>query len=115
MKLNYNYINNNGEYAPYILTLDDRTIINPTKEQYERAGYVPYTEPELTQTEIEINNLRLDIEALKESLAATDYIALKAVEGYDCDTIYPNWRADRQTLRKEINELEKQINEKETH
>lgn len=39
MKLNYNYIDSEGNYAPKRLVVDDRVIINPTEEQYIKAGY----------------------------------------------------------------------------
>ena len=46
---------------------------------------------------------RLDkIERLKDELRATDYIALKYIEGLDCSK-YGDWKAHRQEIRNAIN------------
>ena len=70
------------------IVVDGRVILNPTKEQLQDAGWVeiqPYqpTEEELQQQAIQ-----------------------QEIEGYDCDTLYPNWKEDRKALRDRINELE---------
>lgn len=104
MKYNYNYINNDGEAAPYILKSGDVQIINPTEEQYAGAGFYPY-HPEATF--LEPDPIIAEIVQLKQQLADTDYIALKYVEGYDCDELYPGWKEQRMAIRDRINELEK--------
>lgn len=106
MRYNNRYRNHDGKPAPYVLTLGNLKVINPTTEQYAMAGYLPYTPPEPTQEEVSEQQRQVEIEHLKEQLAATDYIALKAVEGYDCDALYPNWKAERAELRQRINQLE---------
>ncbi len=45
------------------------------------------------------------IQTLKDSLTASDYIALKAFEGHDVSE-YGDWKTDRQNIRNEINRLE---------
>lgn len=42
------------------------------------------------------------IERLKDELRASDYIALKYIEGIDCSQ-YGDWKQQRQDLRNEIN------------
>ena len=106
MRYNNKYRNHEGKAAPYVLTMGNLKVINPTPEQYAMAGYLPYTPPEPTAEEVSEQQRQAEIEHLKEQLAATDYIALKAVEGYDCDSLYPNWREERAELRKRINTLE---------
>ena len=54
----------------------------------------------------DLQRLREKREQLCQELADTDYIALKAIEGYDCDTLYPGWRDRRRALRDEINRLD---------
>ena len=51
----------------------------------------------------------LEVERIKQELSETDYIALKSIEGYDCDTLYPGWKAQRKALRDRINELEASV------
>ncbi len=45
------------------------------------------------------------IERLKDSLHETDYIAIKASEGCDV-TNHGDWKAERQSIRDEINRVE---------
>lgn len=45
------------------------------------------------------------IERLKDELHATDYIAIKASEGCDVSE-HGNWKAERQIIRDEINQVE---------
>ena len=52
----------------------------------------------------------LEVERLRQKLIETDYITLKYVEGYDCDTLYPGWKQHRKEIRDRINELEQSIN-----
>ena len=106
MKYNYNYRNAEGKAAPYILELGDRIIINPKPDELAEAGYLPYTPPQPTEEEIAAQARLAEIEELKAKLAATDYRVMKAVEGYDCDTLYPNWKEERAAWRDRINELE---------
>lgn len=82
---------------------------NATDEMMREWGYVPYTPKVISPTSEEIDErikIRKRIEELKNQLADTDYIALKAIEGYDCDALYPGWKQQRRELRDMINELE---------
>lgn len=80
---------------------------NPTSEQMEEWGYELY-EPEASVPTKE-DEIIQRIEDLKQMLANTDYIAIKSIEGYDCDLLYPGWRKQRADLRDEINDLEEQL------
>ena len=51
------------------------------------------------------------IMALKESLSATDYKAIKFAEGLISAEDYEPIKAERQELRNKINELEAQLTE----
>lgn len=87
----------NGEYIVY----------NPTQEQMEEWGYEVY-QPK-TPSPTKEDEIIQRIENLKQILANTDYIAIKSIEGYDCDSLYPGWRKQRADLRDEINNLEEQL------
>lgn len=100
--MNYNYIDQNGRPAPSSIVWGGRRIANPSEAQLLAAGY----RRREAQASAPIDDTQARIDALKAELAATDYIALKAIEGYDCDSIYPGWKARRRALRDEINELE---------
>ena len=69
---------------------------------YEVYVPQPYVESQQSILEKEIN-------AIQTELLNTDYIALKSIEGYDCDTLYPGWKVKRANLRNRINEIEEQI------
>lgn len=101
--MNYEFIDNNGRPAPSSIVWGGRRIANPSEAQLLAAGY---RKREAAQTSAPIDDTQARIDVLKAELAATDYIALKAIEGYDCDSIYPGWKARRRALRDEINELE---------
>lgn len=99
----YNTLNGieNGEFVTY----------NPTHQMMLDWGYelyIPQKTERAAATE-QRHNLIRQINNIKQQLAETDYIALKAIEGYDCDKLYPNWRQERSELRNTINELEEQV------
>lgn len=100
--MNYDYIDANGRPAPNSIVWGGRRIANPSEAQLLAAGY----RRREVQASAPIDDTQARIDALKAELAATDYIALKAIEGYDCDSLYPDWKARRRALRDEINELE---------
>ena len=104
--MNYNYIDNNGRPAPSSIVWGGRRIANPSEAQLLAAGY---HKREVSQASAPIDDTQARIDALKAELQATDYIALKAIEGYDCDSIYPDWKARRRALRDEINALESEV------
>ena len=110
MKYNYKYRNAEGEAAPYVLNHNGKKIINPTAEMYAEAGYLPYT-PQLSEEEIAFQESEAEINRCREMLYKTDFIPLKSYEGYDCDTLYPNWKEKRAAWRARINEMEARISE----
>ena len=116
MRYNYNYKNEAGEYAPYVLHLQDgRKVINPTAAMYAEAGYLPYTPPQPTEEELERQEALASIESLKMQLAESDYKVIKIAEcaavgepsPYDAQALH----IERQALRDQINALEESINE----
>lgn len=116
MKYNYNYKNEAGEYAPKVLTLEDgRQVINPTEAMYAEAGYLPWTPPQASESEIEEQERMASIESLKMQLAETDYKVIKVAEcaavgeaaPYDVAELH----RERQALRDQINALEQMSNE----
>lgn len=52
---------------------------------------------------------KMEIKALKDELANTDYKAIKYAEGYYSDEDYEPIKAEREALRERIRELEKLI------
>ena len=101
--MNYEFIDKQGIPAPSSIVWGGRRIANPSEAQLLAAGYRRREVQEYDSAE---GHAQARIDALKAELQATDYIALKAIEGYDCDALYPNWKARRRALRDEINELE---------
>ena len=100
------YIKNGEIYDGKSIVIGDRRYLSPSEATLLAAGYTKVEPQEPTDEEVAAMQRAQRIEELKAQLAATDYIALKSVEGYDCDTLYPNWKAQRAALRNEINELE---------
>lgn len=88
------------------ITVNGCVVLNPTKEQLQEAGWTEVVPHQPTEEELQQQAIQQEIEDLKYQLSLTDYIALKAIEGYDCDTLYPNWKENRKALRDRINELE---------
>ena len=52
----------------------------------------------------------LQIDILKHKLSATDYKAIKYSEGWLSEEEYAPIKAERQTIREEINRLEQELN-----
>ncbi|PXX23622.1 DUF4376 domain-containing protein [Hoylesella shahii] len=46
------YVDNEGNLAPNNIVVDGMMVINPTAEQYEKVGYMPYIEPMPTEEEL---------------------------------------------------------------
>lgn len=105
--MNYDYIDANGRPAPNSIVWGGRRIANPSEAQLLAAGYRKREVTPIVPDEARERLARIDV--LKAELAATDYIALKAIEGYDCDSIYPDWKARRRALRDQINALESEV------
>lgn len=62
------YVDKQGNFAPNEIVVDGMVAVNPTAEQYEKAGYMPHIEPMPTDAEV----LRLAIEAKVEEINAYD-------------------------------------------
>lgn len=88
-------------------TGEGTTLYNGTEAQMAALGYEVYVpQPYVESREAA---LQRQIDTLKLELSDTDYIAIKSVEGYDCDLLYPGWKVKRANLRNRINEIEEQI------
>ena len=114
MRYNYNYRNAQGDYAPYVLHLQDgRKVINPTAAMYAEAGYLPYTPPQPTEEEIARQEALASIESLKAQLAESDYKVIKIAECMALDLPAPYDVAalhqERQAIRDQINALEQSL------
>ncbi len=100
---------------------EGRTYLVPSLQPKDCAEMVIYEKGDLTDEEKERVRYKVyrsfgyeyriwpsrqqQIQTLKDSLTATDYIALKAFEGHDVSE-YGDWKTDRQNIRNEINRLE---------
>lgn len=60
------YIDNGGNFAPNNIIVDGMRIINPTAEQYEKAGYMPCIEPMLTMEDILKQAIENKVDEIKE-------------------------------------------------
>ncbi len=70
--------------------------------------------PMKTPEDIQREEYAAEIQALKRSLAETDYKAIKYAEGVMTDEDYQSTGIQRQAWRRRINELEALIGERET-
>lgn len=70
-----------------------------THYKYVNGEFIPNGKERIKEAQIEIATL-------KQGLAKTDYKALKYAEGFISDEDYESIRAERQSLRNEINRLE---------
>ena len=111
MAYNNNYKNAQGDYAPYVLPLQDgRKVINPTAAMYAEAGYLPWTPPQPSESDMAEQERMASIESLKMQLAESDYKVIKVAEcaavgeaaPYDVAALH----RERQALRDQINALE---------
>lgn len=100
------YTNGTTTISGKKIVVDGCVILNPTREQLQEAGWREIQPYQPSEEELQQQAIQQEIEDLKYQLSLTDYIALKAIEGYDCDTLYPNWKENRKALRDRINELE---------
>jgi hypothetical protein len=108
MTYNYNYQDEQGNFAPKVLVADGLQTINPTRAMYEAAGYHYVEQVPQEPTEEEVAEMqRLNrIAELKQLLAESDYKAIKFAEGWLTADEYADTKAERQAWRNEINELE---------
>lgn len=92
-----------------ILYLADKTIINPTEEQLLAAGWVKVVAQEPSEEELARLERESRIAQLKDELSQSDYKALKYAEGWISEEDYAPIKAERQSIRDEINTLEEAI------
>lgn len=83
--------------------LNNKDYVEITKEEFDRLTYIESPAP----TELEIKRNRIN--ELKSKLAATDYKAIKYMEGFYTEEEYTSIKAERQSWRDEINELENSL------
>ena len=60
------YVDNGGNFAPNNIVVDGMRIINPTAEQYEKAGYMPYIEPMPTEDDLLKQAIENKVSEIKE-------------------------------------------------
>lgn len=60
------YIDNEGNFAPNNIVIDGMRAINPTAEQYEKAGYMPYIEPMPSEEELLKQSIENKVAEIKE-------------------------------------------------
>lgn len=60
------YVDKQGNFAPNNIVIDGMRAINPTAEQYERAGYMPYIEPMPTEEELLKQAIDSKVDEIKE-------------------------------------------------
>ena len=106
MKLNYNYQDDNGQYAPRVLAANGMQVINPTEQMYIDAGYHKVVTQPPTEEQLAEMQRQARIAELKQLLAESDYKAIKFAEGWITPEDYADTKAQRQAWRVEINELE---------
>ena len=111
MNYNYNYKNENGQFAPKVLTLPDgRKVINPSEEMYAAAGYMTFHPTQPSDEDLARMSRESEIEALRGEIGKIDWKITKTAEyrlvglpdPYDTMALHN----ERQALRDRINELE---------
>lgn len=110
MRYNYNYRNENGEYAPKVLLVDGCEVHGASAAMYAAQGYYPYTPPEPTAEEVAERQRLARIDELRTLLAESDYKVIKNNEfqmlglplPYDPQEVHD----EKQAWRDELNRLE---------
>ncbi len=103
------YTNGTTTISGKKIVVDGRVIINPTPQQLADAGWTEVVPHQPTEEELQQQAIQQEIENLKYQLSLTDYIAIKYIEGYDCNELYPEWKETRRAIRDRINELESSL------
>ena len=114
MTYNYNYKDEQGNFAPKVLVADGLQIINPTRAMYEAAGYhyVVQEPSEPTEEEVAEMQRQARIKDLLDLLESTDYKVIKNCEAdllglplpYDPQEVHN----EKQAWRDELNSLRAQ-------
>lgn len=60
------YIDNGGNFAPNNIVVDGMMVLNPTAEQYEKAGYMPYIETMPSEEELLKQAIENKVNEIKE-------------------------------------------------
>ena len=60
------YVDKRGNFAPNEIVVGDMLAINPTAEQYEQAGYMPYIEPMPTEDDLLRQAIENKVDEIKE-------------------------------------------------
>ena len=60
------YIDNEGNFAPNNIVVDGMMVLNPTAEQYEKAGYMPYIETMPSEEELLKEAIENKVDEIKE-------------------------------------------------
>lgn len=91
------YVDNKGNFAQKAIELDGMLVINPTAEEYEKAGYTQFVEPMQTVEDELRNAIAAKIEEIRE------YDKSSAVNSFSLNGV-PAWinREDRIGTRKAI-------------
>lgn len=91
------YVDEQGRFAPQTIELDGMLVLNPTAEQYERAGYTKFVEPMQTEDELLKQAIAAKIEEIREYDKSTEVNSF-SLDGFNA------WinREDRIGTRKAI-------------
>lgn len=104
------YTNGNTTISGKKIVVDGQVILNPTKEQLQEAGWVEVVPPTPTEEELARQQREQRIWELKDQLAQGDYKIIKCAEAQLTNEPMPydvaELVAERNELRKQINELE---------
>ena len=84
-------------------TLSNRDLVAERPEKYELSTRDDF------KRQHEKNVIKFQIKSLKSQLAATDYQVMKYAEGWISEEDYAPIKAQRQSLRDQINALEAQL------
>lgn len=108
------YTNGTTTISGKKIVVDGRVILNPTKEQLADAGWREVVPQTLTAEEIAQQQREARIWELKDQLAQGDYKIIKCAEAQLTNEPMPynvaELVAERNELRREINELEELLN-----
>lgn len=100
---------NGGKDVEWVIDEPGEPDIEEHDEYEDIQVYIPYTEQELT--DIEKENISVEIEQLKQTIASTDYQVLKYIEGCYTEEEFAEIKAHREMLRNLINEKEQELSE----
>lgn len=95
---------NGGKDVEWVIDVPKVEAVEEHDEVEDILIYIPYTEEEIKK-----QKLQKEMANLKQELAKTDYQAIKYAEGWYTDEEYAPIKAERETLRVKIRELEKQL------